>query len=73
MENTLSKFKETKTSFDEILKFFGEDPKTQPEDFFSLWWQFVQMFNRCGAEMETERINAERLAKREKAKAERVV
>eukprot|EP01029_Cantina_marsupialis_P011147 TRINITY_DN2500_c0_g2_i1.p1 TRINITY_DN2500_c0_g2~~TRINITY_DN2500_c0_g2_i1.p1 ORF type:complete len:1270 (+),score=400.44 TRINITY_DN2500_c0_g2_i1:557-3811(+) len=61
IEDLFQKYETASTKFKEVLKFFGQDPKMKPEDFFQTLYQFLMMFERCVGEVAKEEDRKKRI------------
>ncbi|KAI8999424.1 formin homology 2 domain-containing protein [Gaertneriomyces semiglobifer] len=71
-EELTSQFADCEKEFEKALLLYGEDPKTStPEEFFGVFWGFVQGFERARTENEEWIKKEEDREKKEREKKER--
>ncbi|EGC36883.1 hypothetical protein DICPUDRAFT_150581 [Dictyostelium purpureum] len=56
------------TDYKELLAVFGEDSKSEPNEFFGMFLKFMDQYDKSTKENEQLSIQAEKIAKREAAK-----
>jgi len=68
LDTLVSEMSKMEADFKELTSFFGEDPKIDPAEFFTIFVKFLQGFESAVKENEAEKLAVEKAAKREAAK-----
>ncbi|KAN0050070.1 hypothetical protein ACTA71_003171 [Dictyostelium dimigraforme] len=63
-----SSSQQIETDYKDLLTMFGEDSKTEPNEFFGMFTKFMEQYDKATKENEQLSIQAEKIAKREAAK-----
>lgn len=64
--------KKMEESYDQTVRFYGEDPKKMPPDeFFGIFKEFTTNWEKCSADSREHRLRQERLEKQKKRELER--
>jgi len=72
LEKLEKNFENSNKSYQEVVLLFGEDPKTMgPEDFFSIWKNFVSKIIEISERIDVEREKRDKERKREEQKLKR--
>jgi uncharacterized membrane-anchored protein YhcB (DUF1043 family) len=59
-------------SYDQVVRFYGEDPKKmQPDEFFGIFKEFTNSWEKCSADSKEVKMKQDRLEKQKKREQER--
>lgn len=59
-------------SYDQAVRFYGEDPKKmQPDEFFGIFKEFTDSWEKCSADSREVRLKQDRIEKQKKREQER--
>jgi hypothetical protein len=58
--------------YDQVVRFYGEDPKKmQPDEFFNIFKEFTNSWEKCSADSKEVKMKQDRLEKQKKREQER--
>lgn len=58
--------------YDQVVRFYGEDPKKmQPDEFFGIFKEFTNSWEKCSADSKEVKMKQDRLEKQKKREQER--